>query len=177
MQNVAACPRKILVADEISDVGELLTMMFKNEGHEVYAAHDGETAYSLAELHWPDVVVTDLRLPKLSGIALAQKIRANSKFDSTVLVAHTGSPSLTEQAAEAGFDYFALKPVEGEILVGTTYAARQDQLILLSLSLLERSEAIQSRANALSDRAHLARMRSKFIIESMKARRYGRWTL
>jgi CheY-like chemotaxis protein len=67
----------------------------------------------------PDVTISDLRLPKLDGIALARIIRANAGTKTIRLIAITGvaDPEARAAAREAGFDEYVLKPVKPEELI------------------------------------------------------------
>ena len=53
------------------NVNELLSLLFKT----VYLASDGQKAYELFNEHHPDLVITDIKMPRVSGIELAKKIR------------------------------------------------------------------------------------------------------
>ena len=161
--------RKIIVADNHADTLSMLELLYQLQGHEVYCTGDGVIAAELAEKHVPDVMLLDIELRNLDGVSLGRKIRADETFKQTALVAHTGMANLTEKAADAGFDYFALKPVEAPILTEAAYLQRQDELVLLSQSLIERAAEIQEKTADLSSRSRIARERSKQIIKKMMA--------
>jgi CheY-like chemotaxis protein len=159
--------RSILVADDHSESLALLEMLFEMEGHTVFCAEDGTTAIKLAEEHIPDVVMLDLKLPKIDGLQVGKVIRANPALDHSVLVAHTGATELTEQTDQIGFDYYALKPVEPSLLFELAYAPRQNQLILLSQALIQRSVDNMEKGKDLTERSRVARERSRNAIERM----------
>lgn len=169
MHSLAKPTRKVLVVDDYSDTCEVLDIMFKAEGHHVLCASNGDEALNFAEQCRPDVVLTELNLHSsaMGGLSLGKKIRSNSKFDNTVLIAYTGYAQLSQQAADAGFDYFALKPEEAAILIGATYAPRQNSLVILSLTLLEISKELRSSIDTLS------LTRSKAIIKKMRNYQYA----
>ncbi len=81
--------RVLYAEDDIGvrkNVAEMLTLLFK----EVYVACDGKEAYKLFEENLPDIVITDIKMPRLSGIELAKKIR--KKYEKTqilIISAHT----------------------------------------------------------------------------------------
>lgn len=170
MQTIAMRPRKVLVVDDYPDTCEVLEMMFQAEGHQVFKACNGSVALKLAHQYVPDVIMTDICIPGLDGLSLGKQLRSNSKFDSSVLVAHT-SRDLSQKAAESGFDYFVVKPVDAATLISTTYAPRQEYLIILSLALIKRSDELQRRSRMVSERSLLAITRSKAIIAKMMGRR------
>ena len=61
----------ILVADDESHIVQVLALKFRNAGHDVIEATDGEEALNLVRGHHPDVVVTDMQMPFMNGIELA----------------------------------------------------------------------------------------------------------
>ncbi|MEI7731317.1 MAG: response regulator transcription factor [Verrucomicrobiota bacterium] len=67
--------RRVLVADDESDMVELLAFVCNNEGWEVVKAYDGEAAIQAALTHEPDLILLDLVMPKLDGIAVCEFLR------------------------------------------------------------------------------------------------------
>ncbi len=61
----------ILVADDESHIVQVLALKFRNAGHDVIEANDGEEALQLAREHHPDVLVTDMQMPFMNGVQLA----------------------------------------------------------------------------------------------------------
>ena len=64
----------ILVADDESHIVQVLALKFRNAGHDVMEASDGEEALELVRRHRPDVVVTDMQMPFMNGIELARAL-------------------------------------------------------------------------------------------------------
>ncbi len=101
--------KRILIVDDEPDCLELLTQVL-GERYEVHTASDGQEALALVHSLGPDLVITDLSLPGLSGVELARRIRSSAATAFTFLVAFTGSAELS--AADLGlFDRFVQKPV------------------------------------------------------------------
>jgi DNA-binding response OmpR family regulator len=67
--------RTILVVDDDESICEMLAMLLQGEGYLTIAAKDGQTAARLAAEYHPDLVLTDLCLPDLSGWELADTLR------------------------------------------------------------------------------------------------------
>ncbi len=65
---------RILVADDETHIVQVLALKFRNAGHEVFEAHDGEEALDLARRMSPDVVVTDYQMPFMNGAELAEAL-------------------------------------------------------------------------------------------------------
>src|SRR5512146_2832633 len=67
---------RVLVVDDEPNARSGLEKLLRQEGYAVDAAADGAHALQIAADHPPDVVVTDLKMPKMDGIELLQKLRA-----------------------------------------------------------------------------------------------------
>jgi len=101
----------VLVVDDEAGVRSYLADALTSEGHEVAQAPDGAAALALVEQCCFQVMVTDLRMPKLDGMALLEQARALSpELEGIVLTAH-GSVASAVQAMKLGaFDYLQ-KPI------------------------------------------------------------------
>jgi CheY-like chemotaxis protein len=67
--------RRILVVDDDRAARQALAELLGDEGFEVRTAHDGVSAFAQLAGFAPDVIVTDVRMPRMDGVALAQAIR------------------------------------------------------------------------------------------------------
>ena len=67
--------KKILVADDEAHITHVVSLKFRKAGFEVVTAQDGEEAYELAVQELPDLVITDLQMPFMSGVELSAKLR------------------------------------------------------------------------------------------------------
>lgn len=104
-------PYRVLYAED--DVGvrknvyELLSLLFK----EVYLANDGEEAYKLFVQHKPDLIITDIKMPHLSGIELTKKIREiDNKAHIIIITAYTEVDFMLE-AIELSLLRYIVKPI------------------------------------------------------------------
>ena len=111
-------PLKILVADDNADSAESLALMLGILGHEVRTAGDGEVAVALAESFRPNVILTDIGMPKLNGYDVARLVRAMPWAEATVVAALTGwgQDDDKERSRGAGVDYHLVKPVDLDAL-------------------------------------------------------------
>lgn len=110
--------RKVLVVDDNVDGAEMLAMLLNILGHETRVAHSGPAALVEAKQYRPDLVLLDLGLPEIDGLAVCRTLRADRAFDSTTMVALTGWGSEEDRArtSEAGFDHHLVKPVDSTAL-------------------------------------------------------------
>ena len=89
------------------NVAEMLQLIFK----EVYVAADGKKAYKLFEDYLPDIVITDIQMPYLSGIDLAKKIRKRDENTQILIIsAHTEIDYMLE-AVELSLIRYIVKPI------------------------------------------------------------------
>jgi len=111
-------PRRILVVDDSSDTRAMLRMELELDHHEVDEAGTGLDAIKALLRHRYDVALVDLSLPDISGYDVARKIRTVGAGQRVSLVALTGSGLYRdlEDALDAGFDAFVLKPVSAQAL-------------------------------------------------------------
>ena len=111
-------PRVLLVEDHADTrqmYAEFLGMEF-----EVVTAADGEEALVVMRREAPDVIITDLSLPRLDGFELIARIRSDVRFKSTPIICLSGYGGLGHErrAAEAGCDRVLQKPCMPDALAG-----------------------------------------------------------
>ncbi len=100
---------KVLVIDDDPSLLRALRLGLKAGGHEVVAAADGEHGISQTALTSPDVVVLDLGLPDLDGLAVCRRIRSWSEVPIIILSA-SGSEDRKVAALNGGADDYVTKP-------------------------------------------------------------------
>ncbi len=103
-------PVRALVVDDEASLGDLLKMALRYEGWEVRTAETGQQALAEARTFRPDVVVLDIMLPDLDGLAVLQRLRANGE-DIPVLFL-TAKDAVDDRIAglTAGGDDYVTKP-------------------------------------------------------------------
>jgi two-component system response regulator MprA len=90
--------------------------MLRQEGHEVRSAADGVEALEVAEEFIPDLVVLDLGLPKLDGVEVLRRLRAESDVPILILTARTETEDRVE-GLDTGADDYLVKPFERQELL------------------------------------------------------------
>ena len=112
----AAQKRVVVAEDEVlirMDLAEMLT----DEGYDVVGqAGDGATAVALAEEHRPDLVILDVKMPVLDGIAAAEQI-AGQRIAPVVILTAFSQRELVERARDAGAMAYLVKPFTRSDLV------------------------------------------------------------
>lgn len=109
---------KILIVEDEKDIVELLVYNLEKEGYILESALDGEEGYNKALSFRPDLIILDIMMPKIAGIELCQKLRANSEFEKTLIAFLTArGESFTQiMALDAGGDDFIAKPIKPAVL-------------------------------------------------------------
>jgi CheY-like chemotaxis protein len=109
----------VLIVDDYVPNHRLMSFVLEQHGYAVVAAFDGQQALDRLEYISVDLVLTDLTMPKMDGLALARTIRADTRFANTPIIIVTASIREQDQtrASGIGADAFLTKPVDSEDLV------------------------------------------------------------
>ena len=95
---------KILLVDDEPNIQKLLRASLAARGYQVLVASDGEEALELARLECPDLVLLDLKIPRLSGWDVLTGLKANEKLHKTAVIIMSGAanPSDEDKARSMG---------------------------------------------------------------------------
>jgi two-component system CheB/CheR fusion protein len=109
---------RVLVIEDNADAAAAVELALSAAGHEVTLAGSGEEGISRAVAIRPRVVLSDIRLPGMTGYDVARALRQEKALDATYLVAVTGFGQDEDRvlARDAGFDGHLTKPVDAEAL-------------------------------------------------------------
>ena len=101
----------IVVAEDHEDIRFVVQRALERAGHQVVTAGDGAAALDAVRKHRPDVVITDLDMPHMSGLELCRAIRADASLRHIPVVLASGSLLPGDpRAAEVGASATLLKP-------------------------------------------------------------------
>ncbi len=100
---------KILVVDDEPNIREVVGLYLRRDGHEVVSATDGEEALEVFRQSEPDLVVLDLMLPKLSGLEVCRRMRAEKRIPLIMLTAR-GEEEERIVGLSLGADDYVVKP-------------------------------------------------------------------
>jgi two-component system alkaline phosphatase synthesis response regulator PhoP len=111
--------KKILVAEDERDIRELITFTLKYSGFEVVTADNGEDALALANDAMPDLLLLDVRMPRLTGFEVCERIkqRAETRHLPVVFLSAKGQEAEIQQGQALGAADYILKPFSPQDLV------------------------------------------------------------
>lgn len=111
---------KIVLVDDDRVTLTMLEKILKVNGFEVFTAQDGEEGYELIQKEKPDVLISDMLIPKIHGLDLCQKVKENPELRETKVILMTavykGMPFQAD-IKDCGADDYVEKPVDTQDLV------------------------------------------------------------
>ena len=113
-------PATVLIVDDTADGREIYSLHLQHKGFTVLTARDGNEGVEMARQHRPDVVIMDIAMARLDGIAATKRLKRDARTRRApviVLTAYPGKP-VQQQALEAGASLFLMKPCLPEQLEG-----------------------------------------------------------
>jgi DNA-binding NtrC family response regulator len=117
-------PIDILIVDDEEDFVEMLTMRLTDEGHRVRAAYDGDEGLAALEKAPCDVVILDIRMPRMDGITALKEIKKLYPVVEVILLTGHGAVDTAVEGLKSGaFDYVQ-KPANFAELLEKLEAAR-----------------------------------------------------
>src|SRR3954469_68370 len=111
MMETATASARVLVVEDDEAIADVLRRSLRAEGHEVRSAGDGAEALTAAEQFSPDLVVLDLGLPRLDGMEVCRRLRAESDVPILILTARTETEDRVK-GLDTGPDDYLPKPFE-----------------------------------------------------------------
>ncbi len=104
--------RKILIVEDSPDMVNMLQMLLKHRGYDSFTAKNGKEAVDMAASQLPDLILLDMMLPIMDGIAAAHQIRLNPKTHSIPILAVTAKvfPKDREECLQNGCNDHLAKP-------------------------------------------------------------------
>lgn len=114
-------PRKVLIAEDDTNIAELLNLYLKKEGYDTVLASDGGKAIELFRSFRPDLVLLDIMLPVMDGWAVCGKIRETDKTP-IIMITAKGETGDKVTGLEMGADDYLVKPFEMKELLARIHA-------------------------------------------------------
>jgi YesN/AraC family two-component response regulator len=119
-ENQTLAPRsiegRILIVDDEKLILELLTEFLESKGHEVVTALNGQEGLEKFKSYAPDMILTDLKMPKLTGIQLLKAVKETNPKVPVVLISGYGEIETVVEALKEGAENFLAKPLNMKVL-------------------------------------------------------------
>lgn len=111
-------PSKILVVDDSDDTREMMAKLLELESFTVVTAEDGSAGLDTADAERPDLIITDVNMPRMNGIEMIKRLREQDGFATVPIMAITAyGNGVAKEALEAGANRAATKPIQFAELV------------------------------------------------------------
>lgn len=112
--------RKVLIVEDNPLHMKLMEMTLKSKGYTLIKATDGETALDMAAREKPNLIIMDIRIPKIDGFEVTSRLRQNPEFDQTPIIALTAHAMAgdRDRVYKAGCDMYLSKPIDTRTLPG-----------------------------------------------------------
>ena len=114
---------RVLLVDDNWDVRTAASLRLSAVGYDTVTACDGEEAVASAVQHRPDVIVLDVRMPRMDGLQTLDRLRRQDATRNTPIVMLSASLRDQQTALDAGARFFVTKPYEGRALVAAVDSA------------------------------------------------------
>ena len=112
-------PPRILIVDDNETNRDILRTRLRPQGYELMEASDGEEALSMTRRHHPDLILLDVMMPKVDGIAACRALKSDTDLPFIPIILVTAKADTKDIVAglEAGADEYLTKPVDQSALV------------------------------------------------------------
>lgn len=109
---------KILIAEDERDIRDLVAFTLRFAGHEVFTAINGEEALEMAPKVNPDLILMDVRMPRMTGYEACKAMKANPDLKDipVVFLSAKGQENEIQQGLDAGAEKYLLKPFAPDYL-------------------------------------------------------------
>ncbi|MGD2269786.1 MAG: response regulator [Desulfobacterales bacterium] len=107
---------KILLVDDEEGIRKVLGISLADRGYEVYTAENGEKALQIFRENKPSIVLTDIKMPGMDGVALLEKIKAENPDTEVVMITGHGDMDLAIKSLQRDAVDFVTKPINDDVL-------------------------------------------------------------
>jgi len=142
---------RILVVDDERNMTEVLEIFLRNEGYSVQVADSGQEALEAMREDIFDLVITDMKMPGMSGIDLLKKIKQSNPETMVVIITAYGSTESAVQAMKSGAYDYILKPFSMEDIRLVVKNALETQKLRQDVSILRRQVNAPSIENIVGE--------------------------
>jgi two-component system, NtrC family, response regulator AtoC len=136
---------RVLIIDDEPGLRQTVSLILADEGYEVHAASDGEDGLARALELKPDIILCDVRMPRLGGLEFLERYRAAKGTAMVIMMTAYGSMELALQAMKSGaYDYLP-KPFSPDALILVLKKAEEREALRQEVSRLREEVSIQRR--------------------------------
>jgi two-component system response regulator AtoC len=121
--------RRVLVVDDEENLRLVLKTLLRRHGYEVESAATGEEALALVDSFGPDVVLTDVRMPKMGGLDLLASMKAKGNDATVIVMSAYGNMDLAIDAMKAGAYDYVQKPFKNDEVVLALRKAEEREVL------------------------------------------------
>lgn len=104
--------KKILIVDDEKDTGDILAEVLTEEGYQAFSALSGRSALNTVKKKKPDLVLLDIKMPKMDGIEVLEKIKKIDENISVVMITGYGGLKTAREAMRLGAYDYVTKPFD-----------------------------------------------------------------
>lgn len=110
---------RVLVVDDTADLRTYVSGILRQEGYQVFTARNGEEGFQSAQMHRPHLIVTDLMMPKVSGLDMIRMLRLDEELRGTpiILLTAKADEDTRLEGVERGADAYLSKPFTDRLLL------------------------------------------------------------
>jgi DNA-binding response OmpR family regulator len=136
----ARAQKLVLLADDSPLIHRYTVPILEDDGYQVISAHDGAEALDLARAHRPDLVITDIEMPKLDGYGVCKALKSDAALAHVpvLICSSLGEAADLQRGFDAGADDYLVKPVIPEelstrvraLVLGSLPASREKVLVV-----------------------------------------------
>src|SRR5579862_2256675 len=121
--------RRVLVVDDEENIRLVLRTLLRKHGYEVEIAESGEAALAMVDTFGPDVILTDVKMPKMGGLDLLATLKTKQIAATVIVMSAYGNVDLALEAMKAGaYDYVGKPFKPDEVVLALKKAEERESL-------------------------------------------------
>ena len=102
---------RVLYVEDDEDIAEEIAYFLQSRVKELYIAHDGEEGYELYKKYHPDLILTDIQMPKMNGLDMSEKIRAEDRDTPIIIISAYNDTNFLTRSISLGISNYLTKPI------------------------------------------------------------------
>jgi len=132
---------RLLYVEDDSEIRTVLSRGLKRRVKELFVAQDGQDGLEQFKTHNPDIILTDIKMPKMTGIEMSQKIKEIDKNKPIIIMSAHSETDFLLESISIGISGYLLKPVDKDRLFETLSSSAKD--VLFDKALKEQQMILQ----------------------------------